>query len=419
MAVNDGSTPLFEDLSEREGTTEKDAGQPAGPIRGTGTALIRVVDQSPSLHRMHEGRIVKSAGRMLVGSPAPIPTLEDVLNDTPMFSSRAQRQWSVSGGAAVALACAVAIGSAVALTGVMNRNAGYRTAGEGDGVRMRGPAHAAPVAQSMTMSEVGAGGGRQDDPQTVQSTQAPPVRVAAAQENGFAVNDITGAPGEPLPLRVSIPQTGPQEYSFLMFRGLPANVTISSGFRLKDSWAVSLRDLDALKLRTSPDFEGQFKLEVLLIKGREKPAESRVLTVTIQQPGASGAAVAARAAGSQVLTAASPANTLQPAGSQTTAAAQRTPSISPAEEAPLFERAVKALDSYDISSARLLFEHLANLGSAKAALALGQTYDPAFFRTVAVRGMRPDAAMAKQWYRRAADLGNTEAASRLSTLNAR
>ena len=96
------------------------------------------------------------------------------------------------------------------------------------------------------------------------------------------------------------------------------------------------------------------------------------------------------------------------------------PSVpAPEEEAPLLEKASKLLESYNISSARLLFEHLARQGSAKAAFALAQTFDPSFFHSSSIRGMRPDAAKAKQWYKWAAKLGNEEAVSRLSALDAR
>jgi TPR repeat protein len=70
----------------------------------------------------------------------------------------------------------------------------------------------------------------------------------------------------------------------------------------------------------------------------------------------------------------------------------------------------------DISAARLLYERAAALGSAKAATALGKTYDPAFLASIQVSGLAPNAAAAASWYRKGADLGDAEAADRLGKL---
>lgn len=416
MAVRDGSTPLFENISGGDAKPENDGSSSDDPQRDNSTALIRVVERPPELHRMHEGRVVKSAGRMLVGSPAPIPTLEDVLSHTPIFSGRKARQWSVSGGVAVVLACVVAIGAAVALTGVLSRNVGHGAAAQDGRGGTTGRAGAGPAPQSLTMSEIGTGsrtarpGSRTARPGSaggLKVAKATDARGASGQAGAFTVKDVTGTADKALPLRITIPQTGPEEYSFIMFRGLPAKVRISSGFRLKDSWAVSLRDLDSLTLEAEAGYAGQFKLEVLLIRGRDKPAQSRALAVDILAPGGQ-VPVTAENAASQVLTAA-------PAAEDTGSLLR----VSPEEEAPLLEKASKLLESYNISSARLLFEHLARQGSAKAAFGLAQTFDPSFFHSSSIRGMRPDAAKAKQWYKWAAKLGNEEAVSRLSALDAR
>lgn len=83
------------------------------------------------------------------------------------------------------------------------------------------------------------------------------------------------------------------------------------------------------------------------------------------------------------------------------------------------ERASSLLANNDVSSARLLYEHLANNGSARAALAMGQTYDPAYLRSIDPKGLKADVAKARQWYKRAADMGDQEAPSRLSGLASR
>ena len=80
------------------------------------------------------------------------------------------------------------------------------------------------------------------------------------------------------------------------------------------------------------------------------------------------------------------------------------------------ERARALVNANDIAAARLIFTRLASNGIAEAAFELGQTYDPGFLRTVHVAGLEPDPEVARQWYTRAAALGNANAQSRLATL---
>jgi TPR repeat protein len=87
--------------------------------------------------------------------------------------------------------------------------------------------------------------------------------------------------------------------------------------------------------------------------------------------------------------------------------------------ATLLSRGEAVLVLGDVSAARLLFGRAAQAGSGKAALAMGRTYDPSFLRTINIRGLRPDAAEAATWYRRAIALGEGEAQARLALLQER
>ena len=85
----------------------------------------------------------------------------------------------------------------------------------------------------------------------------------------------------------------------------------------------------------------------------------------------------------------------------------------------MLERAFNLLGEGDIASARLLLEHLAKKGSGKGAFALGQTYDPIFFRSMfTIGGPKPDRETARKWYNLAAQLGQSEARKRLDLLAA-
>jgi hypothetical protein len=71
----------------------------------------------------------------------------------------------------------------------------------------------------------------------------------------------------------------------------------------------------------------------------------------------------------------------------------------------------------DFSAARKFYEFAANGGSARAAMALAGTYDPAFLTQLGAVGVRPDPALAANWYRTAAALGAPDAEARLRTLS--
>jgi len=79
------------------------------------------------------------------------------------------------------------------------------------------------------------------------------------------------------------------------------------------------------------------------------------------------------------------------------------------ENAVLMEKGQILIRSGDMASARLLFQRLANAGIADAALALAATYDPRYLAQHNLIGVAGDETKAHHWYRRASELGSTEA----------
>jgi TPR repeat protein len=79
-----------------------------------------------------------------------------------------------------------------------------------------------------------------------------------------------------------------------------------------------------------------------------------------------------------------------------------------AEIAALVARGDALFARGDVSSARLFYERAADAGEGRAALKLGNTFDPVFLEFAHLR-MQGDPAMAESWYRRARELGETEA----------
>ena len=73
----------------------------------------------------------------------------------------------------------------------------------------------------------------------------------------------------------------------------------------------------------------------------------------------------------------------------------------------------------DISAARKFYEYAANAGSARAAMALARTYDPAFLTQLGAVGIRPDPTLAAAWYGMAVALGDADAEARLHMQSAK
>ena len=82
----------------------------------------------------------------------------------------------------------------------------------------------------------------------------------------------------------------------------------------------------------------------------------------------------------------------------------------------LLTRAKKMLALGDIGAARLLLERAANAQDATAAFLLARTYDPSVLGSLDTRSIIPDARLARDWYRKAAGLGSSEAQKRLTQL---
>jgi TPR repeat protein len=71
---------------------------------------------------------------------------------------------------------------------------------------------------------------------------------------------------------------------------------------------------------------------------------------------------------------------------------------------------ITLMSTGDLTSARQLYERAAGHGDGRAALRMGETYDPAFLAQSRLNGARGDALLAARWYLRALELGVPDAA---------
>jgi hypothetical protein len=79
-------------------------------------------------------------------------------------------------------------------------------------------------------------------------------------------------------------------------------------------------------------------------------------------------------------------------------------------------RSQKLMSEGDVDAARTLLRHAAEAKDARAALALGSTYDPIMLAILQVRGVAADLSLAHDWYKKASELGSQEAQERLKLL---
>jgi hypothetical protein len=80
-------------------------------------------------------------------------------------------------------------------------------------------------------------------------------------------------------------------------------------------------------------------------------------------------------------------------------------------------RGQQQLADGDVATARMFFKMAAEAGDPEAALAMGGSHDPNHLWQFGVRGMQPDVAAARHWYRRAVDLGSKDAMDRIEKLS--
>lgn len=73
----------------------------------------------------------------------------------------------------------------------------------------------------------------------------------------------------------------------------------------------------------------------------------------------------------------------------------------------------------NFAAARQFFRRAADMGLAAGALRMGATFDPVEIASIAVVGVNPDPKEASTWYERARELGAPEAGARLSRLQSR
>jgi hypothetical protein len=204
----------------------------------------------------------------------------------------------------------------------------------------------------------------------------------------------------------------------LEISGLPSGATLSSGRDLGGGrWRILATDVINATIRPPPGFSGSIDVALELRLVDDTVVDSGSLHLEwLKKPGTAPAPI-----GPAVATAASVGS-----AEKATAVAALTDQngIQQATDSPgdpielLIGRSEKLLSDGEGEEARLLLQPAAEAHDARAALALGATYDPIMLAILRAHGVTANVSMAVDWYKRASEFGSQKAQQRLDLLTA-
>jgi hypothetical protein len=208
------------------------------------------------------------------------------------------------------------------------------------------------------------------------------------------VPNIVAAPASRIRLQIMIQRVeAVPPHSFVRLRGLPPLALLSDGHAISPgAWAVPLASLNDLDMTLPADVSGAYDVTVSLV--------------------AEDGTVVAQAATKLVISA-------KPGATPKLSADRQPVALTPADREAaekLIARGERDMQGGNVAQARQFFLRAAEAGLPRGALLLGSTYDPQELARLGVRSVQPNPALARKWYERARDLGDTEADERLANL---
>jgi hypothetical protein len=234
--------------------------------------------------------------------------------------------------------------------------------------------------------------------------------AASVQPHLIFQHTVSRTPDGAFPLGVQISE-GSADMT-LEIGGLPEGMSISPGRALSTGrWRIAATDIDNALLHPPQGFDGPADLDIELRRSDDTVADHRSLHVRWAVP---TPAVADR--GEPVAAAQDVSNHMP---RPKTELARSTPSqIDRGKLDFLVKRGVGLITEGDIAAARILLQRAAEFRDARAAFALGATYDPIMLTMLQAHGVTADARVALDWYKKASEFGSREASQRLNVLAA-
>jgi hypothetical protein len=195
-----------------------------------------------------------------------------------------------------------------------------------------------------------------------------------------------------LPIQVA-PRAAVPRNAFVRLRGLPREVSLTEGHSVAPgNWAVPVSALSSLKANVPAAVSGKSRIAITLI-GMDGTilAKAKTELVVFALPGAQEA----------------------------NAGPPPVPFLSPEQRRRaegFVERGWQNWEEGNIGGARGFFRYAADLGLAAGAMGMAMTFDPAQLSRIEALGLQPDRDEARKWYKRARQLGASEADERLTRL---
>lgn len=253
---------------------------------------------------------------------------------------------------------------------------------------------------------------------------------------------VLADPGETIDLAIDVaPVEAIPDNALVRIKGVPPRISLNAGYLVSPgTWAVPISAIGALKATVPDDLTVRAEITFLLadVDGRihaEKqsrlivartgggPSLQMAQVATIAIPSlavplvpvkpATGL-IKAREVTSKVQAEAVHALPALPSSSQL-----QIPADVRLELEQILAEGDQALISGDVDFARRIYRLVTERGLGLAAIKMAETFDPAERARLKIKGADESEAIAKAWYRRAADLGEKRALDRLKRLETR
>jgi hypothetical protein len=195
--------------------------------------------------------------------------------------------------------------------------------------------------------------------------------------------------------------------------GLPIGTTLSSGQPIEGGkWRVPATDVGKVMLRPPAGFSGALDFAVELHLADETVIDSG----SFRLEWTPAAAPPLKAAGDGIVT-----DTPSDQGTAGLAlpqenSPQRVAQLDGEQTELLIARSQEMMRQGDFEAARTLLLGAAERHDARAALALGATFDPILLAAAQTRGIAADISLARYWYEKASEFGSRDAQQRLQLL---
>jgi hypothetical protein len=270
------------------------------------------------------------------------------------------------------------------------------------------------------------------------STEKPLAAVIRSQSKKIAAVrletfDAEGVAGTDIPLKLRAEATLRDQKVDLRLVGIPEDISLSVGQRLKDgSWLVKPADQTRVSLQVPAEVSGhlQLSIEALEQETGELATPPQEIGITIApakrdaEPEASAVEPTPNIRHAAVgVTESKEVPLAEPPPPEVELAAVEEAAEAPAmaigiddPSRPLMARGDALMEIGDVAAARRFYDRAYDLGNIRAARSIARTYDPVVLGSMNVQGMRGDAAMALEWYRKAEKAGEPDATQAIAAL---